>query len=103
MSTEYLKKSVDYTINMQALYEMEEIVPMTIRERNALHDWAKKGHDIESNPWDAIDEYGYPLNFLRAFRLKLGYSSGPWDLWRGPEDELYWDGKCNKFHLPDEY
>ena len=77
------KKSIDYQLNMEAFYEMDECVPMTKSERNALRSWVKQGNDIETNPWEFADSDGWPLNYLQAYRLKHGYSSGPWDYWKG--------------------
>lgn len=99
----FLKDSIDYQINMNAFYEMEEVVPMTKRERDFLHRWASKGFDIESNPWNAVDDEGFPLNYLRAYRLENGYSSGPWDYWKGPEDQCYWDPVKRCYTPKDEY
>ncbi len=79
----YQKHSVEYTVNMESLRKLEEVVPMTMPERSALHNWASKGFEIYTNPWNAVDEKGYPLNYLRAYRLEHGYSSGPWDTWKG--------------------
>ena len=73
------KKSMDYQINLEALKEMEECVPMTKNERDCLRKWICKGHDPDINPWDCFDSDGFPLNYLQAFRLEFGYSSGPWD------------------------
>jgi hypothetical protein len=87
----FLKHSIDYQINMEAFHEMEDCVPMTRKERSALCSWVKQGYDIETNPWEFTDSDGWPLNYLRAYRLHHGYSSGPWDEWRGPEDEMMWD------------
>lgn len=95
--------SLDYKLNMQALYEMEELVPMTRSERYQLRRWVRSGHDIETNPWNSIDEYGYQMNYLRAYRLEFGVSSGPWDYWKGPGFEPLWDEVKNRFISPDEY
>ena len=95
------KKSIDYQVNLWALHEMEEVVPMTLYERKAIHKWVRSGHEIESNPWNYLDSDGMPLNFLQAYRLKYGYSSGPWDYWTGEEHQVFWhdDLKC---FLPDD-
>lgn len=92
----YDKKSIDYQINLEALREMEECVPMTKRERDAIRIWVKKGYDLDSNPWNYLDADGMPLNYLQAYRLHYGYSSGPWDFWKGPDTQTYWDDtlKC---------
>ncbi len=99
----YDRNSIDYQVNIQALQEMEEVVPMTIWERNSLRKWVRQGHELESNPWDYSDEDGYPLNYLQAFRLNYGYSSGPWDYWKGPETQLLWDENCKCFRSKDEF
>ncbi len=99
----YPKNSFEYAINWEAFHEMEEIVPMTKPERNALRHWVREGHDIETNPWDAYDSDGYPLNYLRAYRLEYGYSSGPWDSWKGPEYQWYWDEHRHCFAPEDEF
>jgi len=96
------KNSIDYQLNRHSLREMEEDVPMTLRERNAIRNWVRKGHDPESNPWELLDSDGYHLNFLQAFRLEYGYSSGPWDYWRGPEYQTYWCDVRRTFLPKDE-
>ena len=56
------KDSIDYQVNLAALQEMEEAVPMTLRERRCLRKWVLKGNEIESNPWNYMDSDGMPLN-----------------------------------------
>lgn len=92
----YDKKSIDYQINLETLHEMEDYIPMTRRERDCLRKWVKKGHDPDTNPCGILDSEGFALNYLQAFRLEYGFPSGPWDNWKGPEDQLYWceDLKC---------
>lgn len=99
----YEKKSDDYVINMEAFHEMDEVVPMTKPERDALRNWVKKGYDIETNPWDYHDSDDYPLNYLQAYRLKYGYSSGPWDYWKGPDTQSYWDDEHKCFISKDDF
>lgn len=77
----YRRNSVDYEINLEALHEMEEFVPMTLNERNRLRGWVKAGHDIDSNPWHYLEDNGAEMNFLKAFRILYGSSHGPWDSW----------------------
>ena len=48
----YQKKSIDYQINMEAFHEMDDCVPMTKLERDALRHWVRKGFDLETNPWN---------------------------------------------------
>ena len=92
----YDKKSIDYQINKETLREMEEDVPMTLHERESIRKWVKYGHEVESNPWDYYDSDGYMMNYLQAYRIKFGYSSGPWDYWKGSSDQGYWckDRRC---------
>ncbi|MFR0848614.1 MAG: hypothetical protein ACLSG9_12120 [Eubacterium sp.] len=68
------KNSMDYQLNLLALEEMENLVPMTLHERTCIRKWVKSGHEIESNPWHYLDADGMPLNYLQAFRLKYGIS-----------------------------
>jgi len=98
----YPKKSIDYQINMEAFHEMDDCVPMTKPERDALRHWVRKGFDLETNPWNYLDADGIPLNYLQAYRLEFGYSSGPWDYWKGPDTQLYWDDLRNCFLPKDE-
>lgn len=91
------KESIDYQLNLLELEEMEELVPMTRKERSCIRKWVKSGHSVESNPWNFLDSDGYQLNYLQAFRLQYGYSSGRWDHWKGPETQLLWDDKHNCF------
>ena len=99
----YLKHSIDYQFNMEAFHEMERCIPMTVSERNALRSWVKRGNDIETNPWEFTDSDGWPLNYLRAYRLRNGYSSGPWDNWKGPFDEPMWDITTQKYIPYDNF
>ena len=76
------RKSADYEVNLAALHEFEEIVPLTLPERDQLRNWVKKGFSIDSNPWAYVDEDGYLMNYIQAYRLRYGYSSGIWDTWK---------------------
>ena len=49
------KNSMDYQLNLLALEEMENLVPMTLHERTCIRKWVKSGHEIESNPWHYLD------------------------------------------------
>ena len=99
----YTKKSIDYELNWESFREMDMIVPMTKPERNALRRWIRNGYDIETNPWNACDSDGVQLNYLRAYRLEYGYSSGPWGTWTGPEYQWYWNEYKHCFSSEDEY
>ncbi len=99
----YDKKSIDYQVNMEAFHEMDECVPMTKPERDFLRKWVQKGHDLETNPWDCTDSEGLPLNYLQAYRLEYGYLSGPWDYWKGPDTQSYWDDSRKCFISKDDY
>ena len=48
------------------------------------------------------DADGYQLNYLQAFRLKYGYSSGPWDYWKGPDTQGLWDENLKRYRYRDE-
>ena len=98
----YVKGSIEYDVNRAALQEMEEDVPMTLSERNAIRNWVHKGHELESNPWKYTDELGYELNYLQAYRMVHGYSHGPWDTWNGPASQPVWDEKLKCFVPKDE-
>lgn len=98
----YDKNSIDYQLNLEALREMEEYIPMTDRERSCLRRWVHKGHDPESNPWDYYGSDSIQLNYLQAFRLKFGYSSGPWDYWKGPDSHPNWNDELGRFLTDDE-
>lgn len=99
----YDKKSIDYQLNILTLQEMEDVVPMTVPERVRIRGWVKKGHSVETNPWNYQDAEGWPLNFLQALRLHHGYSSGPWDYWKGPETQGLWDNERKCFRHRDEF
>ena len=75
--------SADYQTNLESLREMENLIPMTLHERNAIRKWVHSGHDPESNPWEYFDADGESVNFIEAFRLEFGYAEGPWDFWKG--------------------
>lgn len=99
----YEKKSLDYQLNILTLQEMEEVVPMTLPERSRIRGWVKKGHPVESNPWNYKDPFGDQMNFLEALRLRCGYSSGPWDYWKGPDSQGLWDDENKCFRYRDEF
>lgn len=98
----YQKKSLDYQLNMEAFHELDDQVPMTRSERIALRNWARNGHDIDSNPWNLTDDSNYPLNYLHAYRIKNGYPSGPWDDWERPGDRLCWDLSLKSIYAREE-
>lgn len=95
------KHSIDYQLNLEALREMESLVPMTVSERTAIRSWVKQGHEPESNPWDYTDSDNLPLNFLQAYRIEYGYVSGPWDYWNGPEADALWNEELKTFTQRD--
>ena len=99
----YGKNSIDYQINVEAFHEMENCVPMTKPERDALRNWVKKGYDLDTNPWNLFDSADLPLIYLQAYRLEFGYSSGPWDYWKGPDTQTYWDESRKCFIPKDEF
>lgn len=87
----YAEGSVEYAVNLESLHEMEEVVPMTLRERSLLRAWVKRGHDLDSNPWKIFEPDGSNMNYLKALRIRVGASHGPWDSWEfapyiGPVD-----------------
>lgn len=98
----YDRHSFDYQINIEVLHEMELVVPMTLPERTRLRKWVRSGHEVESNPWGYLHSDGSPLNFLQALRLEYGYSSGPWDNWKGPEHQSLWCHALGCFLPKDE-
>lgn len=77
----YEKGTIDYQVNLCSLHEMEEVVPMTLLERSRLRDWAKSGHDVDTNPWKIYEPDGSDMNYLKAHRIRYGYAHGPWDSW----------------------
>ena len=77
----YRKGSSDFSLNLVALSEMEEIVPMTSFERAYIRAWVKSGHDLDSNPWNYLESDGVPMNYLKAYRIRYGASHGTWDHW----------------------
>ena len=85
----YDKDSIDYQINVIAMHELEEFIPMTKRERKLFHKWVYSGHDPETNPWGYYDSNGYQMCYIEAFRLEYGYCCGPWDYWKGSNPEYF--------------
>lgn len=76
---------MDYQTNKAELEDMENYVPMTLRERTAIRCWVRTGHNIDSNPWGYRDSSGELMNYLQAYRICFGYTRGPWDYWYGEE------------------
>ena len=83
----YVTHSPEYIANSDSLMELEVSIPMTLSERNKIREWVQHGYDIDSNPWNAFEEDGSSMNYLKAYRIKFGASHGPWDSW---EYESYW-------------
>ena len=52
-----------------------------LRAEHYAVDWVKDGHDVESNPWDYLNDDGSEMNYLQCLRIRNGYSQGPWDSW----------------------
>ena len=78
----YQTNTFEFKMNRAAFREMEEVVPMTSVERSQVSKWVLHGHDLDSNPWDYFEpDDGSPMNFLKALRIRYGYSHGPWDSW----------------------
>ena len=95
----YPRSSTDYRINLVSLHEMEEVVPMTTLERQLIRDWAKNGHDIESNPWNYYEPDFSEMNYLKARRIKFGTSHGPWDRWEY-DTPIIWSNSTRQFDIP---
>lgn len=89
--TTYKRGTVDYNVNMVSLQEMEEVVPMTSSERQCLRNWAKGGHDVDSNPWNYYESDFSEMNYLKARRIKYGTSHGPWDSWEYDIPVIWYD------------
>ena len=87
--------------NIESFEDMDLYIPMTRVEQNALRSWARRGYDVETNPGGYTDCDGWPLNYLQAYRLKNGYSSGPWDYWKAPAQQPLWDD-ISKCFIPRE-
>jgi len=98
----YEKDSSDYRVNLYALSEMEECVPMTKPERDKVRKWVRSGYELDYNPWNYLDEYGDHMNYLRAYRLEYGVSSGPWDYWQGPDEQTHWNDEQKCFLSKDK-
>ena len=65
---------IDKQEKLEALYEMERVIPMLEMERKALRRWVSRGNHPEKNPWGYLDEDGWPLNYVEAYRRRKGYS-----------------------------
>ncbi len=95
----YRRGSVDFKVNLVALREMEEVVPMTAQERRCLRNWAKGGHDIDSNPWNYFEPDRSEMNYLKARRILFGSSHGPWDGWEYDTPTI-WHEETRFFDCP---
>ena len=58
-----------HQLDLFTMHEMEEEIPMTLKERGRLRKWVYTGHDPETNPWGYEDAYGGPMNYIEAYRL----------------------------------
>ncbi len=95
----YKRNSIDFKVNLAALHEMEEVVPMTAQERRFLRNWALAGHDVESNPWNYFEPDYSEMNYLKARRIMFGSSHGPWDSWEYDTPTI-WHKETKFFDCP---
>ena len=58
------KNSIDYQVNLVALQEMANVVPMTRRERHCLRKWVHKGNEFESDPWNFRKDSDTELHWM---------------------------------------
>mgnify|MGYP000755742480 FL=1 len=58
------KNSIDYQVNLVALQEMANVVPMTRRERHCLRKWVHKGNEFESDPWNFWKDSDTELHWM---------------------------------------
>ena len=73
MKKETYEDWVARQVNMETLREMEQMITMLTADRTALHRWVIKGNDPERNPWGYLDEDGWPMNYVEAYRCHKGY------------------------------
>lgn len=78
-------------ICLEELHEMEELIPMTLLERNKVRQWVYSGHSVSENPWRYHDEEGYELNYLDAYHHHLAQKWG--DFYRPFYQVVRTDGK----------
>ena len=81
----FANKTLEYYANIDAMREMEQYIPMTRSERDLFYAWVHEGQCVESNPWKICEPDGSSMNFLKALRIRQGYSHGPWDSWEYAE------------------
>ena len=77
----FANETTEYYANIDTMREMEQYIPMTRSERDLFYEWVHQGHSVDSNPWKILEPDGSPMNFLKALRIRQGYSHGPWDSW----------------------
>ena len=73
MNPEETDDWISRQVNKETLAEMENVIPMLTVERTALRRWVIKGNDPERNPWGYLDEDGWPMNYVEAYRRHKGY------------------------------
>lgn len=64
---------VDHAIDLAALHDVEERLPMLNSERKSLRSWVSFGHSPDTNPWHYTDSDGLELSYLEAYRYHHGY------------------------------
>lgn len=79
----YYWHTFDHQTDLDNLDYFESVVPMTRAERTAIRRWVYRGNSVDSNPWNYLDSDGEQMCYLQAYRLKCGYTHGPWDYWFG--------------------
>ena len=63
--------TLDHSLCLEELHEMEEFIPMTLPERERVRKWVYSGHSVSENPWKYRDRYGFELNCLDAYHKHL--------------------------------
>lgn len=67
-------------INLKELKHYEKHVPMTMKEKKALHSWVAHGNSVYRNFYGAVDEEsGIELDFLSVYRDTHKDTSLPWE------------------------
>lgn len=65
------RNTLDHSLCLEELHEMEEFIPMTLPERERVRKWVYSGHSVSENPWKYRDRYGFELNYLDAYHKHL--------------------------------
>ena len=72
-------KETDTDMQMGLEEYIAAVSPLTDEEKMELHKWVASGNSVYENPHFFSDERGWPMDFIKAFRINIDMCENPSD------------------------